>query len=534
LANAFTEFVKCDAVTNVSAALVQVGRRVEFVYYGDNRLINDPLTTTPTNNWRGEPGYIGSDDICVNLLTNDSQGITNAVGDDRDTIAEYTNEPGKFNHKFGADDVTDFDGVTGSSQNYVYVRVWDGDPANSGTLFGESILFTPTTQSDAPSLGEPKPPLGPPSQKTLSQIKCVLTRSKPAKISLSPVPQGLGAKTVENSGNYPKIKLFFSRSIGARWYEIQYRKDDDVNWLTMPNLENSAHKADIEVSPAEYIITLPATGDDANYSVRARARNDFPADDTDWATATGIYIPRTPDTVPPTAIIDLRVSSYENNLVTLAWSAPSDTDRYGNSGQSVASYDIRSAGQPLVDDSNLADSDLYEKWEDATSLTNSIYPQIPGNEESFLSTGITETTYFAIKSSDGAEFSPISNITGVAVGSNQLESTIELVSGLNFFALGIPPDSSGYPSFWRISSSAGGTANVATIQQFVDFLETEGAETSTFGYLTADRNIKGLIKKADETWDDSDYIGGDSLKETQGYQVYINNSLTLTVRNYEE
>lgn len=105
------------------------------------------------------------------------------------------------------------------------------------------------------------------------------------------------------------------------------------------------------------------------------------------------------DSIPPSAIADLRAGDPSSNGIVLQWTARGDN---GDSGR-AASYDIRYALTPL-------DSTSFHA---ATRVNNLLVPQLPGSAETFEVTGLNfNTTYFfAIKVLDEqGNASPISNI----------------------------------------------------------------------------------------------------------------------------
>lgn len=106
------------------------------------------------------------------------------------------------------------------------------------------------------------------------------------------------------------------------------------------------------------------------------------------------------DTVPPSAVTNLRIVSYTETTVTLAWTAPGDDDVPVGS---AAAYDLRYAPFAIT----------AGNWALATSVSGEPAPGVCGTTESFTLTGLNGavTYYFALKAADEVpNWSAISNV----------------------------------------------------------------------------------------------------------------------------
>jgi Fe-S-cluster-containing hydrogenase component 2/chitodextrinase len=135
---------------------------------------------------------------------------------------------------------------------------------------------------------------------------------------------------------------------------------------------------------------------DTQYTLKIRAWDE--ADHCDsLRTQVAVISGTLPDTTPPAAITDLNAVSGEESI-TLTWTAPGDDAQRG----SVVSYDIRYSISEIT----------MASWDAAIALTNTPLPQMPGAEEHFEVSGLTESTtwYFAVEALDEAgNRSPVSN-----------------------------------------------------------------------------------------------------------------------------
>ncbi|HUW84478.1 MAG TPA: Calx-beta domain-containing protein, partial [Phycisphaerae bacterium] len=94
------------------------------------------------------------------------------------------------------------------------------------------------------------------------------------------------------------------------------------------------------------------------------------------------------DTTPPDDVTDLSVSNVASTTVWLTWTASGDDGSTGT----ATSYDVRYSTSP-IDAGN---------WASASQATGEPAPQVAGSTETFVLSGLSETTtyYFAVKTSD--------------------------------------------------------------------------------------------------------------------------------------
>jgi len=95
-----------------------------------------------------------------------------------------------------------------------------------------------------------------------------------------------------------------------------------------------------------------------------------------------------PDTTPPEAVIDLRISEITRTSAILTWTAPGDDGNYGT----ACYYDIRYSESEITD----------ENWDLATQCISEVIPQPASSKEIFKVTGLSSLSkyYFAIKTVD--------------------------------------------------------------------------------------------------------------------------------------
>ena len=110
-----------------------------------------------------------------------------------------------------------------------------------------------------------------------------------------------------------------------------------------------------------------------------------------------------PDTIPPSAVIDLAGGAVASNWAELTWTAPGDDDIVGT----ASSYDMRWSLAPITDE--LA-------WDAATPATGEPHPAVYGTPESMQVAGLAVSTtyYFCIRAKDEyGNLGGLSNSPGV-------------------------------------------------------------------------------------------------------------------------
>jgi hypothetical protein len=109
--------------------------------------------------------------------------------------------------------------------------------------------------------------------------------------------------------------------------------------------------------------------------------------------------PPLPDTIPPAAVLDLRVESPGDSSVRLVWTAPGDDSTSGTASR----YDVRLAAEPILDST----------WSAAVPVLVGLTPKPAGEAESLDVEGVapTATTSFALKTADETpNWSGMSNV----------------------------------------------------------------------------------------------------------------------------
>ncbi|MCA9729832.1 MAG: hypothetical protein KC729_19265, partial [Candidatus Eisenbacteria bacterium] len=118
------------------------------------------------------------------------------------------------------------------------------------------------------------------------------------------------------------------------------------------------------------------------------------------------YTAQTPvveaDDIPPAAVTDLALDSYDTNSVVLRWTAPGDDDRDGVAWR----YDVRYADTPIT----------MENWASANQIGGEPPPGFAGWVQVFQVIRLEEghTYYFAIRTyDDRSNLSDLSNVIEV-------------------------------------------------------------------------------------------------------------------------
>src|SRR4030042_1563765 len=104
-------------------------------------------------------------------------------------------------------------------------------------------------------------------------------------------------------------------------------------------------------------------------------------------------------TVADNSIIDLAVGNPTYTSLTLTWTSPKSSTKWGPATQ----YDIRFSLSPITTNAD---------WLAATQLANPPIPKPPGSPETLSVIGLNPCTvyYFAIKAADGSgTWTPLSN-----------------------------------------------------------------------------------------------------------------------------
>lgn len=149
------------------------------------------------------------------------------------------------------------------------------------------------------------------------------------------------------------------------------------------------------------------------------------------------------DIEPPEQILNLSVSDFATNTVTLRWTAPGDD---GDEGTATG-YDIRYSTS-LINELN---------FNDATSASGAPVPSTAGTQETYVVTGLLPSTtyFFSIKAFDDvANYSPASNSPSVTTKESNM-----LVDNFNRASLG--PDWAADPEIMIVNNELSNTVGAA-------------------------------------------------------------------------
>jgi hypothetical protein len=361
-------FTTFGTVTNASDSSLASGMPVQYINASGSYIVGP----------HGD-GSVGAGETVVQSFT---------VGDDAEQYNSFSSLDGKFYH-----------GITGQTDiNNFYVRAWDGDPGLAGSRFGESAIFSATTNSDTPPV---------PNETALSDFKVMfpkLAPDTPSGLEVMP-PPGSTSSTAN-----------FNASFGARYYVISWGTDTNASNGSTSTSYNTQRYPSPNSTTGKSIGMSPLL-DDTDYYVKVRAGNSF--GESDWSSVVAFHTTTLPDPTAPQTVTDLRVSGTGSSAgtytVTLKWTAPYDTDRLNNH-VNVSGYDIRYSANPIL----ASTLEGFGDWYAATSFDPTYAtpaPLTPGTEQEVTVTGLSSgTKFFAIKSKDPYNWSAMSNVTGAQLG----------------------------------------------------------------------------------------------------------------------
>lgn len=184
----------------------------------------------------------------------------------------------------------------------------------------------------------------------------------------------------------------------ATSYDLRYRTvaitgTDTLSWW------NSATQATGEpvpgVSGATDSLRVRGLQPVTTYYFIVRAADEVP----NWSGFSNVAVKATSgDVVAPAAIADLTVTGATGTSLSLRWTAPGDDGATGT----ATSYDIRYSTSPIT----------TANWNSATTVTGEPTPLVAGTQQTFSMSGLqpSRTYYVAIRTSDGANISALSNV----------------------------------------------------------------------------------------------------------------------------
>jgi hypothetical protein len=317
----------------------------------------------------------------------ESLAQTYSVGDDADKYHSFSSLAGKFYH-----------GITGQTGvNYFYVRAWDGDPTLAGSKFGESQIFSATTNPDTPPV---------PNEIALSDFQAMYPKSAPA------TPTNLGVSPI----SYNTATATFNASFGARSYQISWGLDASATGSTAPLGNSQQFPSPNSTDPKT--IGMSGLSDDTDYWVKVEAINSFGT--SAYSSSYHFKTNRLPDLTPPQTVTDLRIRDFGGSagtfIVTLEWTAPYDADRLGTH-VNVSGYDIRYSSDPIL----ASTLEGFTDWFQATSIDPTFATPAPiafGSTQEVTITGLSAGfKAFALQSKDTTpNWSAMSNVTAAQLG----------------------------------------------------------------------------------------------------------------------
>ena len=244
---------------------------------------------------------------------------------------------------------------------------------------------------------EPTEPLGPTSPAAVTNLDAFAPTSSSVTLRWT-APKGGG-----------------SAAAGAE-YDIRYATSPitNANWTSAPQADGeptprSAGSADTFivrglVPSTTYYFGLKTADKKSHWSALSNIAN--------------AKTPAPPDTIAPSAVIDLAASDPTAHTVTLTWTAPGDDENTGT----AARYDIRYSSQPITE----------SNWASASQAAAEPKPKAAGRPETFVVTGLASnsTYYFALKTADEKpNWSALSNVPNA--GTAREYSWSPLDAGMN-------------------------------------------------------------------------------------------------------
>jgi len=220
-----------------------------------------------------------------------------------------------------------------------------------------------------------------------------------------------GVTVISEGGTTPESAVVFKATVGdpdgdSVRLEIELRQIGEA-FTGEPTPETIS---DFVPSGTEVTITrYGLVNADYHWRYRANDSNGATSSWTEFGTAGNIdFTVSIPDTTPPAAVTDLKVSLVTANYVILTWTAPGDDGNIGTASE----YDIRYSASPIT----------QANWDSAIQASGEPEPSVAGDLDSFGVTGLSpETTYyFALKTADEVpNWSPLSNVVEAVTTPNQ-------------------------------------------------------------------------------------------------------------------
>jgi hypothetical protein len=173
----------------------------------------------------------------------------------------------------------------------------------------------------------------------------------------------------------------------AAQYDIRFSNQpiDDTSWASANPLDTALVPPPSTGGRIETIVIMGLdSGRDYHFALKA-------VDDVGlWSELSNSAAGRTKDeSIPPSAVTDLRAAAIDQTTFELTWTAPGDDYMAGQ----AATYDIRYSPDPILEEA---------EWNAATPLTQVPTPGYSGDSETFVATDLMagKSYFFGLKTSD--------------------------------------------------------------------------------------------------------------------------------------
>jgi hypothetical protein len=184
----------------------------------------------------------------------------------------------------------------------------------------------------------------------------------------------------------------------ASAYDVRYLEGTGIMGANWASAKPAAGEPPPSPSGAAEVFTVTGLQPGTLYYFAIKTADEVP-NWSDVSNSPSATTEPAPDTIPPAAIEDLRVTEATGNSLTLAWTAPGDDDMVGT----ASTYDIRYLEGAQVQGAN---------WGAAKQISGEPAPLPAGSSQVLTVAGLTPGTsyYFAIKTADEVpNWSDISN-----------------------------------------------------------------------------------------------------------------------------
>ena len=408
-----------NSVIDDTAAALTANNLLEFITFNNGIVGPNKDTKLPS--------------VGESLKVNPNVGVFQGWGTiRRDSLGNLDLDAGKFKHQISAG---------GAIVQNLIARTWNANK----TFYGESAVF----QTIDPKGGSANID----QQLVGFSTKFPVTPPNPPQAGNPVVTPGSGATV-------PKIKIKFTPSFGARYFEVTVFNKDNVQHggiITINKSNNALYdENDLDAETPEIQLTNAFQNTRITYTIRAV--NSFGENSS---AGNVIDIPVNSDPFPPRPITDLK-AVIDNGVIVLSWTPPYDEDNSGNQGVASTGYDIRVSRNAIIADQYpLTFTDFKDaNWNAATPIAQFpefqgvVVPQpvgwgrrvAPVQQTMRINGQLSGTYFFAIKTTDsiggmGAQvprMSYVSNVAGIGMGGDgqlpagPIQKTLNFTTANNF------------------------------------------------------------------------------------------------------